>query len=834
LEDNYASKGYYIVQNAYIGLKIYDNKTVMYDPDMEYVAVDDEQISVQVYDATASSWKNLQLGNAYLRVDAHNATASVITRVCDNAIGRLEVTYVIRAGELMKVNIVFTNLLQLATQFRIVQNLSGVHGSNATYETTDGPSRKLDVTASTTFIAPHFTVETSDKPVLNVNLRDLGHEAKDKWVSDILRNVTLNACASGVEAKLILGNFSLGWKQTLTIDPSYTTSPYVFSGNSDTYVEKADVYSSGQLLYTTYQNYNTATSLKFGKHKEDTGPDEYTQYTYRTYLRFPILLPVGATVTSAYLNVSAFTGGPNYDFTTYIRTLDKDDCSAFTDSASTIWGYGVMTNTTSWAISGSWTGGKCYQKETTQNVKDFMTRANYALGNYIGLRLDEGSATYDANHYRQIYSYNYKGAEYAPRLKITFTYNYDDTLVQPIYNWGFEDNTNWTITSGSNTLNSTIYMQGQKSWYVTGSSTQNDVYLEQTLRSSVINSLKNRASNQKRGVCFSFYYKPDGVNSNDPSKGEKNKAYAWIQWKINGNWQTGVPGTVIKPDNASKWWHPIVNVQLPPETQEVRVRIYGNPYGGEVFKGWIDCAILSVYYYSNTTLAYGTAGLTTNIYYSNVIQNPEWGGFVSLGTSIAARSTDNSYSVGKLGNLKAELLPNDGSKTSQAARLVILHASQGNKRNININPSTTQDAINTGLDNVETTTGIAIGLVGTIAGAATTGGTSIVVEIAFTVGGIAQAFYRLPRVNLDHPLAEGGTDYAAWETFDYSGSLGILSDRFEWADGDYYFDWRFRSDMDNVFAIKISATVDWYHWNVDSWEYYSQTPLSYIISIALY
>ena len=97
-------------------------------------------------------------------------------------------------------------------------------------------------------------------------------------------------------------------------------------------------------------------------------------------------------------------------------------------------------------------------------------------------------------------------------------------------------------------------------------------------------------------------------------------------------------------------------------------------------------------------------------------------------------------------------------------------------------------------------------------------------------------FHRIPRVNLGHPLAGGGTDYAVWETFDYSGSLGILSDRVEWADGDYYFDWRFRADTDNAFAIKVSTTVERWQWDEigEEWYYAGKTDLSTIISIANY
>lgn len=36
----------------------------------------------------------------------------------------------------------------------------------------------------------------------------------------------------------------------------------------------------------------------------------------------------------------------------------------------------------------------------------------------------------------------------------------------------------------------------------------------------------------------------------------------------------------------------------------------------------------------------------------------------------------------------------------------------------------------------------------------------------------------------------------------------------DWANGYYYFDWRFRTDSDDVFAIKISATRNFLKVNI--------------------
>lgn len=52
-------------------------------------------------------------------------------------------------------------------------------------------------------------------------------------------------------------------------------------------------------------------------------------------------------------------------------------------------------------------------------------------------------------------------------------------------------------------LNSTTYMHGKHSWHVIGDS-NDDVVIEQTLSSEVVEYIWNRIDGQNRGVCFSF------------------------------------------------------------------------------------------------------------------------------------------------------------------------------------------------------------------------------------------------------------------------------------------------------------------------------------------
>ncbi len=835
-KDNYASGGYYLVQNAYIGLKIYDNQTVMYEPDMQYVTVNSEQVIVQIYDAQTLSWKDVDSTGSSLKVDAVNSTACLITRVVNSTAGRLEVTYVVKAGLFMKQNISFTSLQDTPSQFRVVQRLAGIIGGNVTYEKPEGSDERLTVNASKEVFTPYLAFEKEGIPILGVSLRDLGTKPQGlPWTSSTLKAIALDNSSRGISAEIVMGNFSLRSKESFAIDPYYTTSPYFSTSNSDVEIWYEAEYFYGDWSY--YYHKNNYASMKFGcDYDIIEGVEWYIDHTYRSYMRLQMLLPIGATINDAELKLCS-AAAYSYSFTPQIRTLDSEDCGEFTEGAQTIWDYwdgNTMEETTDWSITTGWSSGQWVSANVTANVQEFIDRSDYAPGNYMGLCISEGDATYANDHFRSVRAYDYDGAEHMPRLEITFTYAYDDTLVEPIDNWSFEDTSAWTISSGSRSVSDTVYMHGKHSWYVEGSS-QSNVVIEQTLDSNDIDNLKNRRAGQNRGVCFSFRYKPDDVLPN----GDKNQAYAQIIY--NDGSEHTVSGGTVKPTNNTEWWYALVNASLPTNTQTVKVRIVGCYYDGTGFKANIDLALLSVYYYDANEGNCGDAMLTTNIYYSDALQHPEFDGFVSLGFGIAATAADG-YSVAKLKDLTVELLPNDGSTTTQAGRLIILYLTQENTKNWTIRDLPTED-INIALDAGQLNAFI----LNVIYGEAITIGTFVlfppaglgVAAAKMFITGVAQAktFFVVRRVALENPLAAGDTSYKVYETLDYSGHLdGSESDCISYASTQYYFDWRFRTDSDDVFAIKISGTVEWYQWNEYylSWDYAGEADMSTVISIADY
>ena len=113
-------------------------------------------------------------------------------------------------------------------------------------------------------------------------------------------------------------------------------------------------------------------------------------------------------------------------------------------------------------------------------------------------------------------------------------------------------------------------------------------------------------------------------------------------------------------------------------------------------------------------------------------------------------------------------------------------------------------------------------------------GIPLKILLGFDLGTGLLSFLPLAPETTHNPLAEGGSGYKVWETLDYYIHMSSENDRIENMGADYYLDWRFRTDSDDVFAIKISAIVDWGQWIGSQWYKVSETPVSLAISIANY
>ncbi|MBN2584649.1 MAG: DNRLRE domain-containing protein [Planctomycetes bacterium] len=133
-----------------------------------------------------------------------------------------------------------------------------------------------------------------------------------------------------------------------------------------------------------------------------------------TFLRFPISVPKGATITSAKLVVNA-----SYTSTTAgasrIRLIDEDDCESFTTSPFSL---SVTQDYVDWSIAAnSWTADQWYDSaDISDLVQDFIDRANYDYGCAIGLRLE-----YVSGSYKKLASWDKTDHTLGPKLQITYT-----------------------------------------------------------------------------------------------------------------------------------------------------------------------------------------------------------------------------------------------------------------------------------------------------------------------------------------------------------------------------------------------------------------------------
>ncbi|MBN2582733.1 MAG: PKD domain-containing protein [Planctomycetes bacterium] len=139
----------------------------------------------------------------------------------------------------------------------------------------------------------------------------------------------------------------------------------------------------------TEETYQVAAST------DDTRADSSTNYVswgnlvwpasssaMRSYIRWAIDVPYGATIESAYVQVYT-TSSYSTAGTVQMQLLDFDNCPDFGTNPFT---WSVTGDTVNWTL-GSWTANNWYTSEdVTDIVQGFVDRAGYAPGNYLGLR----------------------------------------------------------------------------------------------------------------------------------------------------------------------------------------------------------------------------------------------------------------------------------------------------------------------------------------------------------------------------------------------------------------------------------------------------------------
>lgn len=130
-EDHYAETGYYLMRNAYITVRLYNDHAEFWNVNYTEIRVHEERWLSQYYD---DEWRSL---------DAYNPTFNVITNTSGifiteswalgppiSADEAFKVTYALRAARPLKSFAALNNKGAEAHEFRLIQTLDGVTASD--------------------------------------------------------------------------------------------------------------------------------------------------------------------------------------------------------------------------------------------------------------------------------------------------------------------------------------------------------------------------------------------------------------------------------------------------------------------------------------------------------------------------------------------------------------------------------------------------------------------------------------------------------------------------------------------------------------------------------
>ena len=149
----------------------------------------------------------------------------------------------------------------------------------------------------------------------------------------------------------------------------------------------------------------------------------YSSNARLVFLRWQSQIPVGATITAAYLKVRADgTVGNTDKSVAQMQVLDFANCPTFTSSSVSIT-TPVMSSNVKWTNNVSlsaptgWADGSWYASPNIATiVQDFVSRADYNFGNYIGIR-----GSWVAGTWKGINTWDYGDHSGAPQLEVHYT-----------------------------------------------------------------------------------------------------------------------------------------------------------------------------------------------------------------------------------------------------------------------------------------------------------------------------------------------------------------------------------------------------------------------------
>lgn len=356
-------------------------------------------------------------------------------------------------------------------------------------------------------------------------------------------------------------------------------------------------------------------------------------------------------------------------------------------------------------------------------------------------------------------------------------------------------------------------IHGSYSWYTSGGG---DYYMWQFLDSDTIDAVKGKQ------VAFTFWFLPESVASD----GSENYARAEIYYEYASGSNT-VYGDWVHP-NETKWYNVFVTASLSSTTSAIKVIIHGKPD----FKAYVDLSSFSICDYATASSDEGNLALAVNLFRWR-IEDVEPGfpdGLTRVSAGLyAERAGDRCI---RAIELKVELLPNDGSESTQQGGLQIWYCGQANEDGYEVDPAATEEFQNQVFSSSTFATKV---IAGVIVGYYVTFPYSLIVTTL--IGGVTH--FVLPHFASDpnDPTASAHldpTDYFILERWDYPTTRLNTWEFVASASGHYGFEWQFHTESDSDFQIRVTAGVNWgspyyepdfgYWWLLDiGWTYTSTT-----------
>jgi len=397
-------------QNSHIAIEVYDKYAILFDPDYtRKVCVERWTPQVKIGD----QWENVDSGQAAFCIE-ELADGVKITRRNDalrgeNKAGELEISWILRAGALLKHKIKLTNLTGSSKTLRMVQTLLGIAGKRVIHALGEE-----DVTVTQKEKLSRFVrfVE-KDNPnfqYLHENLDSLGHEEENtetgevEWVSDKLRAIRFKLVdcegKSLVRCDIVIGDYVVAENESLLIDPDSDTWQ-VSAGNDD-----AIEYGSGGFdranIYNRVRSYTSATSSNY----------------ICCGVRFTsVSIPQGSTIDSA--DVKLYTYSTSYDdMNSVIYGNDVDNAEDFLDNAHII----STADRPRTSANASWVeysigAGVWATKSVTNVIQEIVNRGSWSSGNALVLLF---IANTDVSKIFRAKSYEKETTE-CPKLYIEWT-----------------------------------------------------------------------------------------------------------------------------------------------------------------------------------------------------------------------------------------------------------------------------------------------------------------------------------------------------------------------------------------------------------------------------